>query len=110
MPPATRARRATSSKQCQNDHDLVNEVGEKSKKLCNVDLKIPMKNLFHLYPPINFLPHDPKILKAFPKTSPTEMNPSIFNALPKKQSKINKGKEEEGERRKSKSRLQSLNF
>ena len=29
--------RARSSKQSQNDHDLVKEAGEKSKKLCNVE-------------------------------------------------------------------------
>ena len=28
-------------------HDSVKEAGEKVKKLCNVDAKIPMKFIFH---------------------------------------------------------------
>ena len=41
-----------SFKPYQNEHDLVQDSGEKGKKpcTCNIDLKISMKSLFHYYP------------------------------------------------------------
>ena len=59
------------------------EKKEKKTGLCTVDPKICIKLLLHLTPPTILFIY-PKILKAFPKTFPTEMNPNKCPAKGKK--------------------------
>ena len=59
------------------DADSVKEAGESSKK-CNVDPKIPKKNLSS---------SNPTIVKAFPKTFPAKMMPRKCPAKKKKKEK-----------------------
>ena len=89
-----------SFKPYQNEHNSVEDTGEKGNTPCNIESKIAMKMLFH-YPP-TFLSPNPKILKAFLKTFPNKMKPT---RSPAKEKKIRqkKWKKRGGERAKSKS-------
>ena len=60
-----------SFKPYQNEHNSVQDSGEKGKKSCNIDLKTFMKIFTIGHQP--FLSSNPEILKAFPKTFPTKM-------------------------------------
>ena len=60
-----------SFKPYQNEHETVKETREKGKKKhVTLTEKFSMKILFHY--PLTFLSSNPKITKAFPKTSPNQ--------------------------------------
>ena len=60
-----------SFKPYQNEHETVKETREKGKKKhVTLTEKFSMKILFHY--PLTFLSSNPKIIKAFSKTSPNQ--------------------------------------
>ena len=89
-----------SFKPYQNEHDSVQESGEKDKKPCNIDLKISMKIWFHHYPP-TFFSSNPKIL-CFPKNF-SHQNEAYLMLSKRKKLRQEKQKERRGEKKKSKS-------
>ena len=88
-----------SFKPYQNEHNSVKDTGERSKKPCDIDLKISMKILFHYSLTFPFTPN-PKMLKVFLKTLPTKTKPTECPARGKKM-RQKKRKKRGGEKAKS---------
>ena len=85
----------------QNEHDSVKETREQGRKPCNIDPKISVKTLICFTTLLPFLSSNPKIVKAFPKTLPTQMKPSKCPAREKKRQEKRKKRERKKVKRKS---------
>ena len=85
----------------QSEHDSVKETREQGRKPCNIDPKISVKTLICFTTLLPFLSSNPKIVKAFPKTLPTQMKPSKCPAREKKRQEKRKKRERKKVKRKS---------